>query len=57
MLRKNGRPAKIRRIWKRVEALIREKERLISAKAKLEQRLRDLTEVDINMEKKRKKVK
>ena len=42
---------------KKAEALTREKERLAAAKAKLEQRLRDLTAVDINMEKKRKKVK
>ncbi len=42
---------------KRAETLAKEKERLVAAKAKLEQRLRDLTAVDINMEKKRKKVK
>lgn len=42
---------------KQVEALTKEKERLLAAKAKLEQRLRDVTEVDIKMEKKRKTVK
>jgi outer membrane protein assembly factor BamD (BamD/ComL family) len=41
---------------KQVEALTKEKERLLAAKAKLEQRLRDVTEVDIKMEKKRKKM-
>lgn len=41
---------------KKVETLTREKERLSAAKAKLEQRLRDVTDVDIKMEKKRKKV-
>jgi chromosome segregation ATPase len=42
---------------KKVEALTRDKERLLAAKAKLEQRLRDVTDVDIRMEKKRRKVK
>lgn len=42
---------------KTIESLSRERERLLATKAKLEQRLRDVTEVDIKMEKKRRTVK
>ena len=41
----------------RVAALTKEREKLLAAKAKLEQRLRDVTEVDVTMEKERQKVK
>ncbi len=42
---------------KKVAGLTKDKERLLAAKAKLEQRLRDVTEVDVTMEKKRKQMK
>lgn len=42
---------------KKVEVLMKEKEKLLAAKAKLEKRLRDITEVDIKMERERKKMK
>ena len=42
---------------KKIAALAKEKERLSAAKARLEQRLRDVTAVDVKMERERKKMK